>query len=81
MSSRNNDIYTGGHACKWLSVNKYVIQSVSESLTNQPTNQPRPITTDMNNTKDQSELGANTCNRCQAREKACERGSIGFGLT
>ena len=29
---------------------------------------------------DQSELGANTCNRCQARENACERGTIGFGL-
>ena len=28
---------------------------------------------------DQSELEANTCNRCQAREKACERGTIGFG--
>ena len=29
---------------------------------------------------DQSELEANTCNRCQAREKACERGTIGFGF-
>ena len=28
---------------------------------------------------DQSELEANTCNRCQAREKACERDTIGFG--
>ena len=29
---------------------------------------------------DQSELEANTCNRRQARENACERGTIGFGL-
>ena len=29
---------------------------------------------------DQSELEANTCNRCQAREKACERGTIWFSL-
>ena len=28
----------------------------------------------------QSELEANTCNRCQAREKACGRGTIGFGF-
>ena len=28
----------------------------------------------------QSELEANTCNRRQARENACERGTIGFGL-
>ena len=28
----------------------------------------------------QSEFEANTCNRHQAREKACERGTIGFGL-
>ena len=27
---------------------------------------------------DQSELEANTCNRRQARENACERGTIGF---
>ena len=30
-----------------------------------------------NNTKDQSELEANTYNRRQAREKAWERGTIG----
>ena len=29
---------------------------------------------------DQSELEANTCNRRQARENACERGTIGFGF-
>ena len=40
----------------------------------------RPITKNVNNTMDQSELEANTCNRCQARENACERGTIGFSL-
>ena len=30
-----------------------------------------PITTDANNTMNQSELEANACNRRQAREKAC----------
>ena len=29
---------------------------------------------------DQSELEANTCNRRQARENACERGTIGFAF-
>ena len=33
-----------------------------------------------NNTMDQSELEANTCNWCQARQNACERGTIGFGF-
>ena len=32
----------------------------------------------VNNIKDQTEFEANTCNRCQARENACERGTIGF---
>ena len=29
---------------------------------------------------DQLELEANACNRCQARENACERGTIDFGF-
>ena len=29
----------------------------------------------------QSEWGANTCNRRQARENACEQVTIGFGFT
>ena len=29
---------------------------------------------------DQSEFEVNACNRRQAREKACERGTIGFGF-
>ena len=29
---------------------------------------------------DQSEFEANTCNRCQARENACQRGTVGFGF-
>ena len=29
----------------------------------------------------QSEFKAHTCNRRQARENACERGTIGFGFT
>ena len=29
---------------------------------------------------DQSELEANACNRRQAREKACKRGTTGFGF-
>ena len=29
---------------------------------------------------DQSELEENACNRCQARENTCERGTIGFGF-
>ena len=29
---------------------------------------------------DQSEIEANVCDRCQARENACERGTIGFAL-
>ena len=29
----------------------------------------------------QSEFKANTCNRCQAREKTCQRETIGFGFT
>ena len=28
----------------------------------------------------QSELGANTCNRRQAREYAAEQGAVGFGF-
>ena len=36
--------------------------------------------TDRNSAMNQSELEANTCNRRQAREKACERGMIGFGF-
>ena len=32
------------------------------------------------NTKDQSELKANVCNRRQARENACERGTVGFSF-
>ena len=39
-----------------------------------------PITTDANNTMNQSELEANTCNRRQARENACEQVTIGFVL-
>ena len=39
-----------------------------------------PIATDENNTISQSELEANTCNRRQARENACERDTISFGL-
>ena len=31
-----------------------------------------------NNPKDQTEFEANTCNRCQARENACERGTVWF---
>ena len=27
---------------------------------------------------DESQFKENACNRCQAREKACERGTIGF---
>ena len=29
---------------------------------------------------DQSELEANACNRYQARENVCERGTVGFGI-
>ena len=36
-----------------------------------------PITTDVNSTM---ELEANTCNRCQERENACEEVSTGFSL-
>ena len=34
---------------------------------------------DANSAMSQSEIEANTCNRGQARENACERGTIGFG--
>ena len=32
----------------------------------------------VNNINDQSEFEANACSRCQARENACERGTVGF---
>ena len=35
---------------------------------------------DVNSTLNQSNLNANTCNRRQARENACEQVTIGFGL-
>ena len=35
---------------------------------------------EVNSTMNQSELEANTCNRPQARENACEQVTIGFGL-
>ena len=34
-----------------------------------------PITADINSAMNQSELKANACNRRQARENACERGT------
>ena len=37
-----------------------------------------PVTTDTNNTMSQSEHEANTCNRRQARENACEQVTSGF---
>ena len=40
----------------------------------------RPITTDVNSEMNKSEFRANTCNRRQARENACERVTIGFGF-
>ena len=39
-----------------------------------------PITTDENNTMNQWELKANTRNRRQARENACDQVAIGFGF-
>ena len=39
-----------------------------------------PITTGAENTMNHSELRANTCYRRKAREKACERVTIGFGF-
>ena len=41
----------------------------------------QPITTNTNYPMNQSELEANTCNRRQARENACEQVAIGFGFT
>ena len=38
------------------------------------------ITTDVNSTMNQSELKANTCNQCQARENASKQVKIGFGF-
>ena len=38
------------------------------------------IITDVDSTMDQSEIEANTCNRRQARENACERGMVGFSF-
>ena len=40
---------------------------------------PQPITTNTNYPMNQSELEANTCNRRQARENACEQ--VGIGLS
>ena len=40
-----------------------------------------PITTGANSAMNQSEFKANTCNRRQARENTCERGTIGLGFT
>ena len=37
-----------------------------------------PITTDVNSATNQSEHEANTYNWSQARENACEQGTIGF---
>ena len=39
-----------------------------------------PITTDVNNSGNQSEFKANTCTRRQARENACDQVTIGFGF-
>ena len=39
-----------------------------------------PITTDTNNTINQSEFEANPCRRRQARENACEQVTIGFAF-
>ena len=39
-------------------------------------NYPDQSQKNVNNTKDQSVLEANACDRCQARENACERGTI-----
>ena len=38
------------------------------------------ITTDADNSMNQSELRANTCSRRRARENACEEVTIGFGF-
>ena len=40
-----------------------------------------PITTDINNTMNQSELVANTCSPRQAGEKVCKQITISFGFT
>ena len=39
---------------------------------------PQQIRTDVSNAMNQSELETSTCNRRQARENACERGTIGY---
>jgi len=41
----------------------------------------QPMTKKTNYPMNQSELEANSCNRCQARENACEQVAIGLSFT
>ena len=71
---------------RFLSLSLYVLSTFADierfsiecRKTKTKTKLLRPITKNENNTKDQSEFEANSCNRCQARENTCERGTIGF---
>ena len=56
------------------------VARIDPSLLVKPKQSLWPITTDENNTRNQSELEANTCNRRQARENACDQVTIGFSL-
>jgi len=46
-----------------------------------PKQPPSPITKDLNNPVNQSELEASTCSWRKARENVCERVKIDFGIT
>ena len=61
-----------GKTLEWFSIESVVKPKPKELLW--------PITADVNSAMNQSDLEANTCNRRQARENACEKGVIGFSF-
>ena len=83
MTARNfTRCESGSLLTKHISMcNQLVTSEIRKQFHARPKLLPQPITTNTNYPMNQSELEANTCNRLQARENACEQVVIGLSFT